>query len=55
MAGLGTDQSHTLGYTEKPELATLGCVELELKAEAEHTCRGLWEQATSPGPPTAYP
>lgn len=54
MAGLGTDQSHTLGYSEKLEPAMLGCVALELKEEAEHTCRGLWGWATSPGPLTAY-
>lgn len=55
MAGLGIGQGHTLGYSENPEPAMRGCVELELKEEAEHSCRGLWGQATPPGPPTAYP
>lgn len=50
MAGLGIDQGHTVGYSESPEPAERGCVELEVKEEAEHSCRGLF-----PGPPTAYP
>lgn len=42
MAGLGIDQGHTVGYSESPEPAERGCVELEVKEEAEHSCHGLF-------------
>jgi len=46
VAGLGIDQGHTVGYSESPEPAERGCVELEVKEEAEHSCRGLFPWTT---------